>query len=441
MKPFSIARRLLAWLTLSIIVFWIAASGLGTYVMHEEFGEIFDSSMQQTAERLLPLVLDDLGRHDLRAAPLRLQKSGVALDEYLTYQVRDAAGRVLMHSYDTPSLPFKAPLTPGFWQDDRARIFTAAAENNAIFVQVADSLAHRIEATQDGAIALFVPVFVLVPLNVIVLLLIVRSATLPLTALRRTIAEKDGGNLSPVPLEGLPQELRPIANSLNLVLTRLSDTLNAEREFTANSAHELRTPIAGAMAQTQMLLGELGRSEARGRALLIEQSLQRLGFLTEKLLQLSRAEAGIGPSETLHDLVPVIELVVEDFRRQVGLTRQIDFANAAGIRLVRGVNPDAFAIALRNLIENAVLHGGDQQPIVVRIVSEAEIVVSNAAKLYTPTELRQFRERFVRGDDLSLGSGLGLSIADRLLTQMNASLELRSSTRGDDTIFEAIIRF
>jgi two-component system OmpR family sensor kinase len=440
MRPFSITRRLLVWLTLSIVVFWGLAAGLGAYVMHLEFGEIFDSSMQRTAERLIPLVLDDLGKNHLPQAQTPLQATDSSSDGYLTYQVRDANGQVLMHSYRTPPQPFDAPLASGFWQDASARVFTASAANGGVFVQVADSLAHRTEAMWDAAVVLLLPIILLVPLNVIALLLIVRSATLPLTSLRRAIAAKDSGNLSPITTGGLPRELRPIATSLNLVLSRLTAALNAEREFAANSAHELRTPIAGAIAQAQMHIQELGQSPGRERAELIESSLQRLSRITEKLLQLSRADAGIGLSETPHDLAPVVDMVVEDLKRHGEGVRDIDVIRNLDADLVQSASIDTFAIVVRNLLENAISHG-DPNGMVIVTVGHHFLTVTNKSKPYATDELEHLRKRFVRDDALSEGTGLGLSIVDRLLAQMSACLELQSHARGSETIFEAIIRF
>jgi two-component system OmpR family sensor kinase len=441
MKSYSIMRRLVIWLTVSTITFWAIGAALGAYVMHDEFGEIFDSAMQQTAERLLPLVLDDISDDDTSEAPRRLQKSDNISDGYLSYQVRQKDGRVLMHSFETPPAPFKAPLVVGFWEGEGMRVFTTAETGGTVFVQVADSLAHRTEAMQDGVLALLLPLIVLVPISVMILLFIIGRVTHPLGELRAAIVEKDSGNLSPLETGTLPNELRPIANSLNIVLARLSAALVAEREFTANSAHELRTPIAGAIAQAQLIIAELGSSGAVERAILIEQSLQRLALLTEKLLQLSRAEAGIGMAAEPSDLMPIIDMVVEDFRRQIGPSRRIDLISDLGARIVRAVNTDAFGIVLRNLIENAISHGDHEKPVTVRIDGDGQIIVSNAARQYTAEELLHVRKRFNRANDLAPGSGLGLSIVERLLVHMNASLELRSRPEKDVAIFEAIVRF
>jgi two-component system OmpR family sensor kinase len=441
MKPHSITRRLIAWLALFIAMFWIMAAGLGAYVMHDEFGEIFDSSMEETAERLMPVVVDDLASNATTTMPRRMEDLGDDADDHLDYQARDTSGRVLLHSTDAAAAPFKAPLMPGFWEDGSVRVLTTVSADGKLFLQAADNLSHRTEATKEGALALLLPMLVLIPLSIGAMLLIVRRATAPLARLRRDIAGKDGGNLTPVPVHDLPRELLPIARSINLLLARLNAALSVEREFTANSAHELRTPIAGALAQMQLLMVELQQPETRERAGLIEQSLRRLSTLIEKLLQLSRADAGIGIQEAPYDLVPLVDMIVDEFRHRPGPSRPIELIIKGDAQLHHAINPDAFAIVLRNLVENALEHGEKDTPVVIEIDAAGRIIVSNRARFFEANEIEQFRKRFIRGSSASPGSGLGLSIVDRLLAQIGATLELQSKPRADGAVFEAIVTF
>ncbi len=112
-------------------------------------------------------------------------------------------------------------------------------------MQVADSLDHRKEAATEGGFALLLPGLLLLPLSVLAVIYIVKRAVRPVDQLRQAISSKDSGNLSEIELDRMPVELQPIMHSVNLLLTRLRGALEAERELTANSAHELRTPIAG----------------------------------------------------------------------------------------------------------------------------------------------------------------------------------------------------
>lgn len=429
-------RRLVVWVAISTLLFWVAGAALGTYVMQDEFGEIFDSAMQETADRLLPLAIDDIEKGEVSDVPKNVGRG----DGYLVYQVRNKDGHVLMRSHEASSSAFEAPLVEGFWQGPGMRVFTRPSRDKTLFVQVGDAMTHRAEAVQDGIWALLLPLALLVPFSVVAVFLIVGRATAPLLELRNAIAKRDSGNLASLPTNDLPAELEPIAVSLNLVLSRLADALSAEREFAANSAHELRTPIAGAMAQVQLLIEELGTSKSGERARLIEQSVGRLASLTEKLLQLSRADAGIGRADTPHDLLPVIRMVVEDAKRH--------FADRAEIHLVdndeplvRLIDPDGFAIVMRNLIENAVLHGDCPATVTITSDQTGRITVSNPARPYDDVELNRLRQRFHHADTSVAGSGLGLSIVERLLSHMNAELVLGSSIADGRTVFAATIRF
>jgi two-component system OmpR family sensor kinase len=442
-------RRLILSLTLVMTFLWLLAVGLGLVVMEEELAEIFDGTLQDTAERLVPLVVDDLEHRGMlggsddnvpSAAPQQLQTGSSSGDhEYLTYQVRDPSGRVLIRSHDAPEQAFEPPLKAGFWKDQTYQFYTATNDTRTIFVQVADAFENREEALREGAMALFLPLILLIPVTVMAIWLVVRRAVRPVGELRREIETKDGGNMEPIDASMLPRELQPIAVSVNLLMARLRTALDAEREFTSNSAHELRTPIAGALAQTQMLIAELTDGANRYRAGQIEASLTRLSHLAEKLLQLARAEAGIGITDRPADLSRVLEMVMTDFWRSMAEPQRLVLHRLPDVGLIGPFSEDAFAIVLRNLIENALVHGRPKEPVEVFLESGGVVRVVNGAAPMTGHELDSIRKRFSRGRTEAVGSGLGLSIVERLLGQMNGRLVLLSPAGGRNDGFEARI--
>jgi two-component system, OmpR family, sensor kinase len=449
MNPFrrsagpSMTRRLILSLTLVMTALWLLAVGLGLVVMEEEYAEIFDGSLQSTAERLVPLAVDDLEHRGApNTAPRQLQaRSSNGDQEYLIYQVRDVAGRVLIHSRDAPEAAFAAPLETGFWKNETYQFYTAEDEGRGIFVQVADAFENREEALREGATALFLPLILLIPVCGMAIWFVVRRAVRPIGELRREIETKDGGNMQPIDATGLPRELRPIAFSVNRLMTRLRTALDAEREFTSNSAHELRTPIAGALAQAQMLIAELRDVSNRRRAVQIETSLMRLSHLAEKLLQLSRAEAGIGLTDIEVDLGRVLDMVLIDFRRSIDKPKRLVLHRAEGATLVGPFSEDAFAIVLRNLIENALVHGATDEPVEIFLDDGGPVRIVNGSAVMTAAELAAIRKRFGRGRTEAAGSGLGLSIVERMLGQMSAQLVLLSPAEGRADGFEARIQF
>ena len=432
----SMTRRLAIALTGIVALFWFVALGLGVYVMQDEFTEIFDSGVQETAERLLQVVADDVARDAADGAPKASVVAPALNAQYLTYQVRDRDGRVLFD--DGAPEPFAVPLATGFSQTATHRIYTAGTTDGSLYVQVADAMEHRTEALMEGGTALLLLLLVLIPGSILAIVFVVRSTLSPVSQLRDDILTKDSGNLAPIDEATLPRELRAIARSVNLLLARLKAGLEAEREFTSNSAHELRTPIAGALAQTQRLAREVP-PEYQPRTAQIERALVHLSRLAEKLLQMSRAEAEIAISDEQHDLLPVLMVVMQDLERSALGANRLNVQVAKGTVLERPIRVDAFAIVLRNLLENALIHSppGSRvdlhvDPMGIRVTNESAVVAADVRANLT--------KRFVRGPTEASGSGLGLAIVERLVEQMQGELRIASPARGRTQGFEVEVR-
>lgn len=442
-RPASLSRTLILSLSGLLFVFWTIAVLLGIFVMRAEFDEVFDSALQETTERLVPLVVDDLFRREAQEAPYRAADPIHELrDEYLTYQVRDASGRVLLHSNNVSPEAYGAPLVPGFSNDGDRRIFTVETVSGSLFVQMADSLGHRREATLESAIALLLPIMVLLPLGMLAIWWLVSRATAPVARLGEAISVRDGSNMSPIVMEDLPAELAAIPGSINTLLERLTASLQAERDLAANSAHELRTPLAGALAQTELLLTELPESPARPRALQVQSALLRLSAMLEKLLQLARAEAGIGSAAEPIDLLPLFNLILEDFgKAQSNLTIEVQ-RDLPREPVELRIDPDAFGIAFKNLLENAAKYGIKNRPVRVCFSGGRRITVSNVVAGSLNENVDLYRQRFRRGRSDLPGSGLGLAIVDRLMAQMNGRLILGSRLSAEgEAVFEAALDF
>ena len=293
-----------------------------------------------------------------------------------------------------------------------------------------------------GAIAgLLWPLAALLPLVGLGIWQAVRVALQPVKRLSRDVAQRSGTNLTPLDDDDQPAELAPIAREIEGLLGRLRAAMEAERTFAASSAHELRTPIAGALAQTQRLARELGDHVAAPRLKEVEHALRGLSDLSEKLLQLSRLEAGFARSEEVVDLAPVLELVLRDFEAQSATRGRVYLERHPGAQLRQRINPDAFAIALRNLIQNALIHGAPQGPVLVEVGPGATVTVRNHGPIVTPDVLARLTERFARGATRAGGTGLGLAVVATIMQQVGGQLLLRSPVTGWSDGFEASLRF
>lgn len=431
----SIAWRLAFWLTAGTSLLWAGAAGIALAVLNAELTETFDDSLRQSALRLLPLALHDIGepdeRREYRISPLTEE------DQYFTYYIRDPAGRPMLLADDTPTelLVDKAP--EGYFYINGHRALSLTDPRSKFGIVVVEKSDHRFHAVLDAAGVLFWPLAALIPLIGVGIWAMVRVAMRPLERLRAEIAARGGHNLEEVSSAEHPVELAPIADEVASLLQRLRAALDAERTFASSSAHELRTPIAGALAQTQQLALELEGRKEGARVREIESALRKLSELSEKLLQLSRLDAGFARAEKPGDMLPVLRLVARDANSQAGADVKLDIAEGTDLSLA--INADAFAIAVANLIHNATRHGEPNTPIRVIAGPGRKVAVINSGPIVDPATLARLGQRFVRGDTSAKGSGLGLSIVGTIAEQTGGELHLNSPASGAGDGFEAVL--
>ncbi|MGB3832477.1 MAG: ATP-binding protein [Mesorhizobium sp.] len=435
MPPKSLQWRLSLWLGLGVALLWAVAAAVTAHKLRHEMNEVFDSALEETAQRILPLaVLDIVGRDSddsgQRVATLRQH------DEYFTYVVRDAEGKVLLRSHNADLAVFPPFTGMGFANTPTHRIYFDAALRGTVTIAVAEPLAHRRAVAKELLFGLALPLGLIVPLGLIGVWAVVRVSMAPLRTFRSGIEARGGGDLTPIAADGLPSEIRPIAQAVNRLLERLRRTLEAERSFTANSAHELRTPVAAALAQTQRLIAEAPDDAIRDRARHIETALRRLSRLSEKLMQLARAEGGRLQVAEPTDVVAILRMVVGEMTGSADGAGRIDLTLPNAPVLSR-IDPDAFAILTRNLIENALKHGSRQEPVRVALSAEGVLRVANAGSAVPPDLLARLSEPFERGRAQADGAGLGLAIAKAVASGTGGSIELVSPLEGRQDGFEA----
>ena len=434
----SLQRRLSIGLAVGITLMWLVATLAAGLAVRHELDEAFDSALERTAHRILSFAaLNIIGDED---APVVERVAQVGeLEVYFTYLVRDQTGSIVLQSHDADRATFPDNPTLGFRNTATHRIYGAAAANNGLFIEIAEPLEERREAATEAAVSLFTPLPVLVPLSLLGIWWFVRRSMRPMLELKLQIETRGEGDLSPMTTQGLPVEIGPMANAVNQLMERLRRALEAERNFTANSAHELRTPIAAALAQTQRLIAETSKGTAQDRARQIETSLHQLTRLSEKLMQLARVEGGGLLSETPQDLALVLPHIVDEFRNIQEADTRLKLIAPASSKLWSRMDPDAFAILMRNLIENALKHGPSDAPVEVVVTDGGALRVVNDGPVVAPEVLAGLTRRFERGRTVTKGVGLGLSIAEAIAAGAGATLELKSPAADRANGFEAVL--
>lgn len=434
----SLQKQLVYGLTLGIAVFWLAATLVSGLVVQRRLDQAFDNAMQEAAQRILPLaVMDILNREEpgpaQRVAPLNTQQTGFA------YLVRDTQGNILLQSFSADPNVFGSHSMSGFATTATHRLYGTSALRETLFLQIAEPLAYRDKAVLDATVALLLPLLFLVPASLIGIWLFVRFSLRSVRSYRHAIEVRGVGNLSPIHGEKLPAEIRPIADAVNRLIDRLRRALETERRFTANSAHELRTPLAAALAQAQRLRHDAPDGSLQVRAIQIEMSLRELSRLSEKLMQLAKAEGGGVLSEGPQDLVVLLSHVVQDLQRATPVPIELSMPPSGSVLTV--IDPDAFAILARNLIENALKHGALDCAIEVDLSDSARLSVVNAGVVVPTADLAQLTGHFVRGGSRAAGFGLGLAIVSTIAHGVGAELSFASPATGKTDGFEVTVQF
>ncbi len=432
----SLQKNLSVGLTLGMTFLWLLALLGAVFVSQNKLNTLFDSALAETAQRIMPLAVVEIINREDPNLPQQIM-SFEAHDEQLVYIVRDNDGKVLLQSHNAEPADFNQTFITGFSSSATHRFW---AVQKTLHIELAESLSHRQKAIVEMALSLSWPLVLLVPLCLIGTWAIVRYSLRHIIAYREEIESRGSGDLAAVKVQGLPTEILTIAKSVNSLLDRLRRALEAERSFTANSAHELRTPIATALAQIQRLQQEVPAGKTKDRATKIESSLRKLSDLSEKLMQLAKAEGGGLLSTQKHDLIGLLKLIVDDLMRSPAATN-INLVLQKNGRFMSNIDPDAFAILVRNLVDNAIKHADKNQAVEISFSAQGKLSIVNSANIIPDEMLKQLRQRFVRSNKLAQGSGLGLAIADAIATGIGATLTLHSPASGRVDGFEVIVTF
>lgn len=427
----SLSQRVTLFSTLGLGAVWLMAILLMSVVLRSEQDELFDQQLAETAHVLLPLLsLAETSDAAGSGAP----QPAFAIDEALIYRLFGLDGRVVrqVDLAGRASMPDLPPLSgAGFSATAGYRLYVTPFNAEGHALQLAAPLAERREAFREGMIGFLLPMLALLPLTWLLVGWTTRRALVPMRALRAEISARDGSRLDAIDAGDWPEDLVGIVGTLNGFMARLTQALEGERAFATNAAHELRTPVAVALAQVQQLraeadTGQLARIEA------LERALQRMRRLVSRLLQLARADAGVGFSTGVHDIVALTRLVIADIVPRSAARRIVMVLPAMPVPA--RIDPDAYAIVLGNLVENALQHGGAEGEITVSARPGPVLEVVNDGPVVP--DLDALSRRFSRRESGN-GFGLGLHICGQIVEQAGGRLELISPAPGRDDGFMA----
>lgn len=432
---FSLRRRLLGLLLGGVAAAWLVTMVFSYIDAHHEVDELFDAQLAQAAQTLLALAGHDEGDDisDLGDAAHKYQRR-------LRCQIWRADGKLLMRSNNAPQTPLTA--ASGFSEtrgdEGHWRHFSQWNEDHSLQVQVSEN--HHIRDDLIGHIAwrLLFPALFGLPLIGLWVWLATRHGFASLDGIARQIASRDPQQLQPVHPAAAPEEIRTLLESLNGLFQRVEHTLESERRFTADAAHELRTPLAALHAQLQVAQRARDEDERNRSLSQLQSGLTRAVHLVDQMLQLARLDPESSlPDPQAVDLSTLAEAVCADLGPQI-LAKNLDFdLEAPPEALVTG-QAEWLRVLIRNLVDNAVRYtpeGGQVRVAIRHNGSTIDLSVSDSGPGIPVEERESVLRRFHRLNQGSQpGSGLGLAIVARIAELHGATLCLDTTpiTKGLD---------
>jgi two-component system sensor histidine kinase QseC len=431
MKP-SLRRRLLFLLSGTVLAAWLATAVFTYFDARKEIGEMLDAHLAQSAGLIAAQLEHELDDDRESTVPRQYKH-----ERKIAFQVWDKKGRLLLRSSSAPETRLQSR-SEGYGDAEidgkRWRIFSRWDESRHYLVQVGERYELRNELAESVASHLLHPLYFALPALALLIWLAVGAGLAPLAGIAREVAQRAPDNLAHLDAGNAPREISPLIAALNALFDRLRTSLEQERRFTADAAHELRTPLAAVKTQAQVALGATGEAE-RGRALAnVVSGTDRAARLVEQLLVLARLDpqTALPPGQRV-DLQALAQQGVAELA-PAAAGKGVEAGLAPGETAPVAGDAVLLAVLLRNLLDNAVRYtppGGEVEVSVKPAAGGVSLAVVDSGPGIPEAERGKVFDRFHRvlgtGEE---GSGLGLSIVRRIADLHRATVVLGEGPGG-----------
>src|SRR6185503_4242227 len=350
------------------------------------------------------------------------------------YRVMSPAGLEIAGDADLPAPPGDQMAFNTMYNGQKVRVMSVQTPcgRSACTVLVAETMVKRTRATRDILFQSLFPDFLIALATLVIVWFGVKRGLQPLARLSEEIKARSSGDLRPIDAAGAPEEARPLVGALNGLLDEVSAANRKQQRFLADAAHQLRTPLAGLQAHTEIALAQQMPEACRAQLEQVHKATIRTARLANQLLALARAEPGARSSSEKIDLKDLAGAQAETWVRQ-SLARDIDLGFELEPAAVEG---DAFLLreALSNLVHNAVEYSPRGGRVTVRTGrrnGHAFLEVEDDGPGIAPPERGRVLERFYRVPGTpGTGSGLGLAIVREIAASHAASISIKDGAAG-----------
>lgn len=432
-KSPTLRRKLLLYLLIPLSLLWVF-SGMVTYFIARNYANIaYDRALFDTVESIEEQIKFTNGQATIDLPEVAWNILRYDQRDKVYFEVRQANGAVLAGEPDIPDPPAaKRAIGTAIYHNGTLRgaavriasLYVNADKEAAnheskpgqvVLVQVAETLHKRETLVQEALWAVIVPQLFLILLAGASVWIVVSRSLAPLEQLRDAVSHRSHRDLSPVQEDPAPREVQPLLRAFNDLMQRLSQVMRAQRNFIADAAHQLRTPLARLTIQTDLAMRQTDPVVSRQMLGEIRTGIDRTNHLVDQLLALARAESGPDLSQEFVslDLNELASTQTADWVPQA-IHKQIDLGYEGPGKPVMVYGQALLLRALlANLLDNAMRYTPPDGKITVRLLAGAQptLTVEDSGPGIPPEERERVFERFYRvADDGESGSGLGLAI-------------------------------
>jgi len=451
----SIRTFLLINLLLSVTLITSLAIIGNLFLAHKDIQTQLDAQLIRTAFRMqaffsdyktgkslstIQLSLNSRIKPDevLKDTDAPLSDAAIEAQNTLEFQIWDREGKLILHSYKAPEIPLSSGKTglSTLWLDGHSwRVNTVYDRKNNLTYMVAERSNYRQQLenqlTQDSIFIMLVTY----PFLGFLIWVIVGRGLDTLKRVAREVRHRAPSNLKPVDIESVPSEIEPLVTELNSLFVRLQEAFHREKRFTADAAHELKTPLAALSTQTQVAL-RADTTEDRNQALLkVLAGVNRSTHVVQQLLTLSRMvpEAMIAEPTLVSIKRQASDVAALIAPEAIAKNIELELIAPETKTLMLG-NATSINILIRNLVDNAIRYTQEGGTVTIDIHENKDNVelhvIDDGPGI--PEELRErVFERFFRMiGNQTTGSGLGLGIVQQIARLHNAEINLKTPKDG-----------
>ncbi|MBT7308997.1 MAG: hypothetical protein HN842_12330 [Gammaproteobacteria bacterium] len=444
-KP-SLQQRLLILLLGSVTTLWLVAGYVIQEEIRHETEEVFDANLVQLSKLLITLVQGEIGERTehrwqrIGAYPLNeIAQQFHHYEHKIAFQITDMENNLLLKSPHAPDQHLSTRV--GEFENrliDGERWRTFSLLHPQAVIHVGELMEMRSELVHEVSEYLLEYTLTSLPILALLIWWSVRWGLYPITGITQELTERDSRKLGEMEIEDAPRELKPLIHSLNRLFIRLQHSIDKERRFTADAAHELRTPLAAIRIHAEVARNE-ENLERRTHALRqILSGVDRTTHLVEQLLTLARVD-GANPLDTNTSSLNLTQILKENMEilahqaSSAGIQLKLEGDEREEVAKIDG-NRELISTLFRNLIDNAIRYTPSGGSVTVTLPSsrqQSQVTIRDTGP-GIPEELQQqIFERFYRNNSSVSGSGLGLSITRQIADIHQASIVLKNCSAPD----------